>query len=184
MRSLLCAVAILVALPSPTLAAKPAAKVKARALFTAGKAAYAEGNYAEAVKSFEAGFQLDPLPAFLLNIAQSYRSAGDPRRAVEHYRKFLVAQPTTPLRAQVEELIRELDAQVTAATPPPETRPLAAPLPQPLPPPPPRRSPFYKTWWFWTAVTAVVGTTVGLAAWAGTREPDYVKQGGLGAVHW
>jgi tetratricopeptide (TPR) repeat protein len=164
--------------------ARPSSKDKAKKLFKAGKAAYAAGEFDDAAAKFTAGYKLDPEPLFLLNAAQSYRSANKPAEALRYYQQFIKESPETPLRPQVEELIRELKAKVE---PPPVKRAIVVPPPPPDPPPPPPResTPFYKQWWFWTAVSVVVvGTAVGVGVGLGTREPDYVKEGGLGAVRW
>jgi tetratricopeptide (TPR) repeat protein len=48
--------------------------------------------------------------------------------------------------------------------------------------PPSRSKPFYKTWWFWTVVGAVVvGTTVGIAA--STGGDDWLPNGDSGTIH-
>ncbi len=174
----------------------PTAKERAKTLFKAGKAAYAKQDYKEAAAKFTAAYELDPQPASLLNIAQSYRSADDYEMAARYYQKYLEAAPTSPLKAQVEELLREARSKLEKKpTPKPDLRPteptpattpaLATPQPQPETPPPSESRPIYKRWWFWTAIAAVVvGTSVGVGVYAGTKEPDYVKEGGLGSVRW
>jgi tetratricopeptide (TPR) repeat protein len=164
--------------------AKPGTKDKAKKLFKAGKALYAAGEFDDAAAKFTAGYALDHEPLFLLNAAQSYRSANKPAEALRYYQAFIKASPETPLRPQVDELIRELKAKVQ---PPPRRKPdiVVAPPPPPPPPPPRESAPFYKRWWFWTVVgVVVVGTAVGIGVGVGAREPDYVKEGGLGAVRW
>jgi tetratricopeptide (TPR) repeat protein len=166
-----------------------ASRERARALFKAGKAAYAAGQYGEAARLFSDGYELDRQPAFLLNAAQSFRSAAKHKEALEQYRKYLQAAPDTKLREQVEELIRDLEQKVKAESAPPPTPPPAVTPPPPppveTPEPTPSSPPIYKRWWFWTAIGAVVvGTGVGLGAYYGTREPSYVKEGGLGSVRW
>jgi tetratricopeptide (TPR) repeat protein len=48
--------------------------------------------------------------------------------------------------------------------------------------PPSRSKPFYRTWWFWTVVGAVVvGTTVGIAA--STGGDDWLPNGDSGTIH-
>lgn len=158
---------------------------KARAYHKAGKKAYAAGEFDEAARNFSAGYTLDPKPGFLLNIAQSYRKADKPKKAIHYYEEFLRLEPKSKLRPQVEELIKEIEQEVkdTAAAPAPD--PLPAMDLTEEPPPPPKSEPIYKKWWFWTGVaTVVVAASVGIGVYAGTREPDYVKEGGLGSVRW
>jgi hypothetical protein len=190
----LLALALLFLLGAPGLAlAQGGGPPEAKRFFREGKKAYAEGRFEEAAHSFAKGYALDPQPAFLLNRAQSERSAGMPGPALAHYREFLRVQPTTPLRPQVEELIRELEAEVGKTTPPraapprvaPSVAVAASPSPPPPAPPGPGATPVYKTWWFWTVIGAVVvGTTIWVSAYAGTREPTYTKEGGLGSIHF
>jgi len=181
--------ALIVAAASFSLPAQAdrASREHARALFKAGKAAYAAGQYGDAAKRFSEGYEIDPQPAFLLNAAQSFRSGARHKQALDYYRKYLEADPDTKLRAQVEELIRDLEEKVKAESAPPAPPPAVTPPQPPETPPSPAPSspPFYKRWWFWTAIGAVVvGTGVGLGAYYGTREPSYVKEGGLGSVRW
>ena len=169
-------------------------KEEARNHYQEGKAAYAAGQYQEAASKFSAGYLLDPQPAFLVNIAQSYRAAGNKHRAIHYYEEFLKADPASPLRAQVEELIRELKKkdQLNLTRPSPlaprqlVVSSLGALRPQPLNALPQQHAttPIYKRWWFWTTVAIVVGTGVGVAAYTASRGPGYVNEGGLGTISW
>lgn len=177
---------VAVALSTSTADARRTATAKkAKKLFMAGKKAYAEERFSEAAKHFSAGYMLDPKPGFLLNIAQSYRKADEPKEALHYYQEYLKAAPDSGLRQQVEGLIKELEQEVKAR---PESKPTPAPAEAvttaPPPPPPPTSDPFYKKWWFWTGVVVVVGAGIGVGVYAGNREPDYVKEGGLGSVSW
>jgi tetratricopeptide (TPR) repeat protein len=161
---------------------------KAKKHFKAGKAAYAEGKFQEAAKHFSAGYMLDPKPGFLLNIAQSYRKAGEPKEALHYYREYLSAAPESRLRPQVEGLIKEIEEEIK---PKPEPKPEpeakeapAAAVDMTPPPPSPKEDPFYKKWWFWTSIAVVVGAGIGVGVYAANQEPDYVKEGGLGSVSW
>jgi tetratricopeptide (TPR) repeat protein len=188
-------IALAIVAPAETWARPPSAKERAKTLFKAGKAAYAKKDFKEAAAKFTAAYELDPQPASLLNIAQSYRSADDYGMAARYYQKYLEAAPGSPLKAQVEELLREARSKLEKPKPAPDLTPrpdpapatspaLVTPQPEPEPAPSPSR-PLYKRWWFWTAIAAVVvGTSVGVGVYAGTREPDYVKEGGLGSVRW
>lgn len=178
---------------SVTLAAGDAAartkspnKALARKHYKAGKKAYADGEFKKAAKEFSAGYLHDSKPAFLINIAQSYRKADDPEQAAHYYREYLRADPDSSLAPQVRGLITEIEDEIKkreeAAKPPPP--PPDAVTTTPPPPPPSRPTPFYQKWWFWTAVGAVVVTSVSVGIYAGTKEPDYVKEGGLGSVAW
>lgn len=172
---------------------------KAKMLYRSAQKAYKNGQYSHAANLFKRAHGFDPRPAFLLNVAQSYRMAKMPSEAIDYFEQFLAAAPRTRMRAQVQGLIDDLrktlpKPEPPITPPPPKKDPQKKPPPfvrtDPIPPAnPPTTSggtAFYKTWWFWTAVGVVVvgtATGVGVAA-ASASGPDYVKEGGLGAVRW
>jgi tetratricopeptide (TPR) repeat protein len=183
--SAVLAALMVLAFSSASVAQTKRDKALARKHYKAGKKAYATEEYRKAAKEFAAGYLHDPKPAFLINIAQSYRKAGDLKQAAHYYREFLKEAPDSKLAPQVEGLVKEIEGQIKAREPEPEPEPeTSEAITQPPPPPPERESPFYKQWWFWTAVGAVVVAGVGAGIYAGTREPDYVKEGGLGSISW
>lgn len=204
-RRILCIIVALAALPlvAPPAAARRTQAERAREHYKAGQAAYAAGRFQEAAKEFAAGYMLLHKPAFLINIAQSYRKAGRNEKALEYYEEYLrVAAPGSRLVPQVEGLVEELRRAVArerreAAAREERARKQRARR-RPAPPAavsveqPPRArrradggsAPIYKRWWFWAGIGAVVAAGVGAGIYAGTREPDYVKEGKLGSVSW
>jgi tetratricopeptide (TPR) repeat protein len=69
-----------------------------------------------AAKRFRAGYRYLRKPAFLINIAQSYRKAGDIDKAIEYYEKYLErARARSRLRPQVKRLLKELHAEKAEA---------------------------------------------------------------------
>lgn len=80
-------------------------------------------HYDQAIKEYEAGALLDPLPIFWLNIGLAHRKAGRYGDAARAYRAFLGKIADDPegadLRGQVEQIIKEME---DAANQPP-TRP-------------------------------------------------------------
>lgn len=186
--------------------AHAAPRDQARQHYQAGQAAYKRGDFEVAAKEFQQGYSLDPKPTFLLNAAQSFRQAGNRADALRYYEAYLQVYPESPLRSQVEDLVAELKreiadasrrqrAQETAAssdaTAPPETSqvPAAAMVTSEAPasdtaPSDDQSRPFYKTWWFWTSVGAVVAAGVGVGVYMGTQKADYVETGGLGTIRW
>jgi len=95
----------------------------------AGRVAYDQGRYAEALADFQAAYAADPKPNLLYAIGQAYRKLGDCPRAIEAYEQFLQSEPAPdPAR-----LARgHIEACRIAA------RPVE---PQPSPPPPPLAAP-------------------------------------------
>jgi tetratricopeptide (TPR) repeat protein len=97
-------------------------KVAAKEHYTRGTSFYDLGRYDEAIKEFEAAYQLKNDPAFLYNLAQSYRQAGNHEQAVHFYKTYLRYVPKAPNRADIEEKIKteeQLAAQKGPGTTPP-----------------------------------------------------------------
>lgn len=122
---------------------------EAERLLREGNAHYAARRYDEAIASYRRAHELTGAPGFLFNIAQVHRVAGQCREAIDHYERFLAAEPKTPLRPKVERFLDELwrcvearrkqEDQQAAATPPVTAPPTSAtgadPPPASAPPP-------------------------------------------------
>lgn len=102
---------------------KPAdTKAAAKEHYNRGTSYYDLQRYDEAAKEFEAAYQLKNDPAFLFNLAQSYRMAGNHERAATFYKTYLRYVPKAPNRADIEEKIKteeQLAAKGPSTTPPP-----------------------------------------------------------------
>jgi tetratricopeptide (TPR) repeat protein len=143
--------------------AKPVdAKTAAKEHYTRGTSFYDLGRYDDAIKEFEAAYQLKNDPAFLYNLAQSYRQAGKHDQAVHFYKTYLRYVPKAPNKADIEEKIKaeeQLLAQqgsgtapppvtttppaTTNTTPPPGSEPPVVIVPPSNNPPPPTLPPGY-----------------------------------------
>jgi len=134
----------------------------ARMHFRRGETYFATGRFSEALKEYQAAYELRPLPGFLFNIGQCYRNLGKLDLAVVAFKRYLRLKPDAPNRAAVEDLIADLERQIEAqrAVSPPELQPRPAPLPAASIPTAvtPRPRPVYKRWWFWTGAAAVVAS--------------------------
>ncbi|SET79498.1 tetratricopeptide repeat protein [Stigmatella erecta] len=105
----------LVPLSASAAAPTEEAKTAARAKFAEGNAFYEQGNFRQALSSFDAAYSLVPLPAFLFNVAQCHRQLGSYERAATFYRRYLALSPKEPPNApMVKELITEMDTRVQA----------------------------------------------------------------------
>lgn len=82
---------------------------RAVALFDRGKSHYNVQEYEEALKDFKEAYLLSREPDLLINIGQCYRQMGRNTDAIKAYRAFLSEAPDSPLRPQVEEILRELE---------------------------------------------------------------------------
>ena len=126
--------------------------LSAKEHYQKGTSAYDLGRYTDAIKEFEAAYQIKNDPALLFNLAQSHRLAGNSDQALHFYKTYLRYVPKAANRAEIESRIAQLeqlvkqksDAQTapptqtlppTGATPPPAFEP--APPPVTMTPPPP-----------------------------------------------
>jgi tetratricopeptide (TPR) repeat protein len=166
---------------------------QARHHFLTGKVAYDAGDYRFAIKEFLAGYHLYPKPAFLINIAQSYRKVGQPEDALLYFKTYLEIAPSSRMRQELERLIHELKEEQARINEKKKKKKKAASrkaiahvLTDPKSTPRPRQTsstPFYKRWWFWTALGIAVSTGVGTGIYFGTRE-RYQDDASMGVVRW
>jgi tetratricopeptide (TPR) repeat protein len=137
---------------------------EAKRHFDRGEKLYALTRFSEAIDEYQKAFDAKPLPDFLFNIGQCYRNLGDYDSAIFSYRKYLMLAQDPPNRDQVEQLIRDLEANKARA----DTQRLGLkPRPPAEPPPvaePPPDRPIYTRWWFWTGI-AVVGLAGSVTAY-------------------
>jgi tetratricopeptide (TPR) repeat protein len=115
----------------------------ARSHFKRASRLYDLRRYREAAKEFEAAYEAKDDPAFLYNIAQAYRLAGDSAEAVGAYQSYLRRAPDAPHRREVEARIAELkqlveDQRKTQQAPPLGTHPPELPEPPPIVEAPPK----------------------------------------------
>lgn len=137
-------------------------RVEGRRRFQKGEEAFARGQFTEAMREYEAGYHLTRLPGFLINIAHCHRLSGDLRRARGYYRKYLLVAPTTPRRAEVEEIITDLDRGIAADEAEGPTGGPGAPRKPKIP---------SVRWWLWSALAgSVVGRTVATMSLATAEE--------------
>jgi tetratricopeptide (TPR) repeat protein len=100
------------------------ARARALTLFKESAAHYEAGRYAVAAALLEEAYALHPEPKLLYNLGRAREAAGDPSGAVEAYEGFLHAEPATGRRAQIEERIERLKAQIPDEPPPPVVSPM------------------------------------------------------------
>ena len=111
--------------------AKPDSKTAAKEHYARGTSYYDLGRYDDAIKEFEAAYQLKNDPAFLYNLAQSYRLAGNEERALHFYKTYLRYVPKAPKRAEIEERIAALERQMATESKATTTPPPAGTTPPP-----------------------------------------------------
>ena len=148
-------VAALVTLPSPARADDEATE-QARQHNEKGKKFF--GQWDDAIAEYREAYRLRSDPAFLFNIAQCYRRKGDLQRALDLYKNYLIENPSSPGRGDIEKRIQTLEAEMKkrqAEPPAPPREPPAAeaakpavapaapaPAPAAMPAPQPAAPPF------------------------------------------
>lgn len=185
----------------------PETERQARRLFESAEAHFRGGLFAEALAEYQAGYDIHPLPGFLINIAQCHRRLGNLSVAQATYRKFIMVAPDSPFVPQVKALMAELDslnqdlAGNSEATPESaspkaaeEPAPAASPDPEPVssttpaavvlvsqpPVEPPRAK---KRWWLWGAIgAAAVGAITTVVLLSLPPEKKTVHDGSLGTL--
>lgn len=188
-------VALWVAAAAAAPAVQPAQREEARRAFAAGEKEFAAANYRRALRLYRQAYRLMPLPGFHFNIGQCYRNLKEYDGAIASFDAYLKALPAAPNRAAVEQLLRKLIAERAAArragedlstgprdggslsSPPTDAGVASVPTDQGAAfnfrdakaPTRPRDggapAPFYRKWWFWTAVgLAVAGGAAGIYA--------------------
>jgi tetratricopeptide (TPR) repeat protein len=165
---------------------------------------YEKGRYEAALPEFQAAYQLRQMPWLLINIGRTLHRLGRLEEAITYYQRYQRAAPNgDPETARkVQEYITQakvlLEVKTTSSSgpggtpalppdptgpgqndltkPTPSTVAAATPATQPGPSTPTGEKPFYKKWWFWTAVGGgaavilITGIAVG-ASRAGPADP-------------
>src|ERR1700747_3723892 len=135
--STLLVVPLLVLCLLPAGAARAEDTTAAREHYQKGTAFFDLGKYADAIKEFEAAYEAKNDPAFLYNLAQAHRLAGNPEQALRFYRTYLRKNPKPPNRADIEDKISQLEKlvdQKTATQTSPPTQTMQPTLPGTTPP--------------------------------------------------
>jgi hypothetical protein len=84
---------------------------EAKKLFDDGAAAYAAGNYEEAIKNWEKAYELSQKPLIYDNLANAWERLGDTRKTRECLAKWREAAPPEE-RDGLDARIRNLDARI------------------------------------------------------------------------
>ena len=85
---------------------------EARALFDAGRLAFSEGRYDNALEHFQRAYELSGRPQLLFNIGIAAERLRRDREAVAAFRAYLHALPDTDQRASVEARIGILEEAI------------------------------------------------------------------------
>jgi tetratricopeptide (TPR) repeat protein len=132
----------------PAYAKERSASAQALKLSALGIMYYRDGDYVQAIARFKEAYERQKKPDLLYNIAQSYRKLGDCPQALEHYQRYLGAEPTAYNRTRIEERIYEMEQCTQGNTPPPPAEQLKkeiepTPVVETAKPPPPVEPPLW-----------------------------------------
>ena len=106
-------------------------KTAAKEHFARGTSYYDLGKYDDAIKEFEAAYQLKNDPAFLYNLAQSYRLAGNANGRCTFTRRTCARCRRRPSAQRLKQRIAALEKQVATESKTTTTRPPRARRPRP-----------------------------------------------------
>ena len=112
----------------------------AKGAYQAGNASFDEADYPRAITYWEDAYRRDCTANLLLkNLARAYELYGQKRQAVVALETFLVREPNTADKEQIQRRIEVLKKQIAAEKAAPAASPAAAPVATnqtPTPPPP------------------------------------------------
>lgn len=174
MRGIYAAVSLAVVLVCAPARAESPAEISAKQHFGTAQKLFEHARYAEALDEYQQSYQLSQYPAILYKIALCQDQLGRYREAIDAYKRYLDADPSTDRRAGIEERIAKLDQQLAPAPapapPPPEPTPTVAPPPvvEQHAAPVKSETPAYKKWWVWTLVgVGAAGVALGVGLGVG-----------------
>jgi tetratricopeptide (TPR) repeat protein len=169
------------------------AEDRARDFTRTGNAHYEAGHYGEAEQAFREAYALSGRSGFLWNMAQCARLAGESRRALALYSRYLEAAPDGGQRAEAERWVAMLEAQQAASrtsTPPANGADERIPPRRILTLPPqendesPAGPALYERWWFWAGTGAVVSGVVAAVLWSSSSSSSQGPAPDQGAIRW
>jgi hypothetical protein len=111
---LLLMTALAVGTASPVAAAESAEAREARAHYRKGEEAFKAGRFEEAFQEWQQGYRLSNRPLFLLNMAHAQRRRGELSSARALYQRFLLIEPQSKLRDEIEGVLAEIDETLAA----------------------------------------------------------------------
>lgn len=171
---------------------------EARANFEAGRVAYDNARYEDALQYFRRAHELSGRAQLLYNIGQTLDRLRRDAEAVEAFEAFLEGAPETSKRREVEARIgilrQRLNTQPTVETTPTETTPtettpvvptpeqVAITEPQQTPEPEAEEASGGIKPWVWAVIAGVVVIGAGVGIGIAVSGGDSVQGGSLGTV--
>lgn len=147
---------------------------EARGLFLAGRAAYDEGRFEDALERFEESYRISGRAELLFNVGLAAERARRDERALEAYEGYLEAVPDSPNRANVEGRIRSIRLSLAEQRALQEQVQASEQAASESAEPAEDSGGVATKWWFWTIVGVVA---VGGAVTAGVLATRDRQQG-------
>lgn len=116
---------------TPPPASDDATMAQAKQHFETGRNAYNAGDYVTAIREFKAAEQLRPSPILDYNIGLANEKLGKRRVAVKYYKRYLEEQPNAANKAEVEQKVAALEADIASQPPPAANTQPGGTAPQP-----------------------------------------------------
>lgn len=92
--------------------ARDQGRAQALDLYDQSRAAYKSGQFIRAAELLERAYALHPTSVLLYNLARAHESAGDDKRALASYRRYLDGAAEIEDRAAIERRIRTLEERL------------------------------------------------------------------------
>jgi len=119
------------AAPATPPATDDATMAQAKQHFETGRNAYNAGDYVTAIREFKAAEQLRPSPILDYNIGLANEKLGKRRVAVKYYKRYVEEQPNATNKAEVDQKIATLEAEIASQPPPAANAQPGGTAPQP-----------------------------------------------------
>lgn len=135
-------------------------------MYLEGRAAFDAGRYEDALRLFEAAYELSPRPEMLYNIGTTADRLRRNERALEAFEQYLEELPDSDLRGPVESRARVLRAEIEQQRALEESLRRAEEQPEPEPP---------RKWWIGVLVggLALAATAITLGVVLRDDSPNY-----------
>lgn len=151
---------------------------------------FQEQKFAQAAQELERVYALEPKPLYLFNIAQAYRRAGLPDKALPAYEQFVSIAPGHPLAREASGYAQDMRALQNASE---AKAQLARRLEEAsqdrtrmerLLEQERARRPFYRRAWFWGTLSGVTVATLAVGLGVGLYMRTPPTEGGFMSIHF
>ncbi len=113
----------LLVLPARARAETEAVETTAKIHYEAGVKFYDAHAWREALREFATAYEFSPRAGLLYNMARCDEQLGDFTKAAAAYEQFLAQEPSSAQRAEIEERLTQIRAQMTTETTTPPSEP-------------------------------------------------------------